>query len=406
MRRIREIEISDTEPSGDKIWLRLKNGTAELYCHINGNWEKITSATSAGGGGLTKEELDAINEQINEISQSCVTANTNANIAKTTAQTANTTASEANTLAQDAKTTASEAKSLAEDANRSYNTFANQVSTFTTRLEGVENDVKESNSYASEALGKADTVSGKVDNISNEIISIKESIKELSLTADNVSLTTDDANLTGASNVKDALEKIAAKVWYTAITFKNTSASPEAKTYEIGKTLDAPTITWTTSKTPTAITVNGTAIDKSSTSYTLTSPLTSTTNVTVKVTDEMGGKLSNTFTWTFGYAVYTGMATIPTEYTQSWVKRTIGGKSVKTSAAGNYTMKGSTTNEYWWIAVPSAWNVKFFTGIGPIDMDLMATLTDFVNDEGKTVPMKIYKAQQVQGSDTTITVKQ
>lgn len=404
MRRIREIEISDTEPSGDKIWLRLKNGTAELYCHINGNWEKITSATSAGGGGLTKEELDAINEQINEISQSCVTANTNANIATTNAQTANTTASEANTLAQVAETTASEAKKLAEDANMSYNTFANQVSTFTTRLEGVENDVMESNSYASEALDKANTVSGKVDNISSEIISIKESIKELSLTADNVSLTTDDANLTGASNVKDALEKIAAKVWYTAITFKNTSASPEAKTYEIGKTLDAPTITWTTSKTPTAITVNGKAIDKSSTSYILASQLSSTTNVTLKVTDEMGGTASKTFTWTLAYAIYTGMATIPSEYTQEWVKNKFT-KTLKTSASGTYTMKASTSGEYWWIVVPSSWSISFSTSLGRIDMDEPATISEFVNDEGKTVSMKIYKAKQVQGSDTSITVK-
>lgn len=404
MRRIREIEISDCEPSGDKIWLRLKNGTAELYCHINGNWEKITSATSAGGGGLTQDELDAINEQINEIRQSCVTANTNANIAKTNAQTANTTASEAKTLAQDADTTASDAKNLAEEANRNYNTFANQVSTFTTRLEGVENDVKEANSDASGALDKANTVSGRVDNISNEIILIKESIKELSLTADNVSLTTDDVNLTGASNVKDALEKIAAKVWYTVITFKNTSANPEARTYEIGKTLAAPTISWTTSKTPTAITVNGTAVDKSSTSYTLTSQLTSTTNVTVKVTDDMGGKASKTFTWTFAYAIYTGMATIPSEYTQEWVKNTFT-KTLKTSASGTYTMKASTSGEYWWIVVPSSWSISFSTSLGRIDMDEPATISEFVNDEGKTVSMKIYKAKQVQGSDTSITVK-
>ena len=404
MRRIREIEISDTEPSGDKIWLRLENGTAELYCHINGNWEKITSATSVGGGGLTQEELDAINEQINEISQSCAIANTNANIAKTNAQTANTTAYDAKTIAQEANTTASDAKTLAEEANRDYNTFANQVSTFTTRLEGVENEVKDANSNASEALGKANTVSGRVDNISNEIISIKDSIKDLSLTADNVSLTTDDANLTGASNVKDALEKIAAKVWYTAITFKITSASPEAKTYEIGKTLSAPTISWTTSKTPTAITVNGSAIDKSSTSYTLTSQLASTTNVTLKVTDDMGGTASKTFTWTFAYAIYTGMATIPSEYTQEWVKNTFT-KTLKTSASGTYTMKGSTSGKYWWIVVPSSWSISFFTSFGPIDMDKPATISEFVNDEGKTVSMKIYKAQQVQGSDTSITVK-
>lgn len=403
MRRIREIEISDCEPSFDKLWLKLRNGKAELYCHINGEWDKI-SADGSGGGSLSSEEIEAINKKIDEITNSCATAYTNANEAKNTASDAKDIADDAKQTASDAKVAADDAKAKADEANRNYNTFANQVSTFESNLQDLDNNVTEAKSNSSEAKNAVTTLSDSVNTMGNRIDNLQGQIDDLSFTADNVTLSSDDVNLKDTINVLTALEKIAAKVWYAAITIKSTSAEPATGTYEIGKTLSAPTISWTTSKTPTAITVNGAAIDKSSTSYTLTSQLSSTTNVTVKVTDDMGGTASKTFTWTFAYAIYTGMATIPSEYTQEWVKNTFT-KTLKTSASGTYTMKASTSGEYWWIVVPSSWSISFSTSLGRIDMDEPATISEFVNDEGKTVSMKIYKAKQVQGSDTSITVK-
>ena len=403
MRRIREIEISDCEPSFDKLWLKLRNGKAELYCHINGEWDKI-SADGSGGGSLSSEEIEAINSKIDEITSACASVTNTANESKKNASDAVELAGDAKGIAENAESLANNALESANTANQNYNTFANQVSTFESNIQDLANNVTEAKSNASEAKNAVTTLSDSVTTMGNRIDNLQGQIVGLSLTADNVTLSSDDVNLKDTINVLTALEKIAAKVWYAAITIKSTSAEPPTGTYEIGKTLSAPTISWTTSKTPTAITVNGTAIDKSSTSYTLKSQLASTTNVTLKVTDDMGGTASKTFTWTFAYAIYTGMATIPSEYTQEWVKNTFN-KTLKTSASGTYTMKASTSDEYWWIVVPSSWSISFSTSLGQIDMDKPATISEFVNDEGKTVSMKIYKAKQVQGSDTSITVK-
>lgn len=403
MRRIREIEISDCEPSFDKLWLKLRNGKAELYCHINGEWDKI-SADGSGGGSLSSEEIEAINSKIDEITSACASVTKTANESKKNASYAIEQAGDAKGIAENAESLANNALESANTANQNYNTFANQVSTFESNLQDLANNVTDAKSNASEAKKAVTALSDSVTTMGNRIDNLQGQIDGLSLTADNVTLSSDDVNLKDTITVIAALEKIAAKVWYAAITIKSTSAEPATGTYEIGKTLSAPTISWTTSKTPTAITVNGTAIDKSSTSYTLTSQLASTTNVTVKVTDEMGGTASKTFTWTFAYAIYTGMATIPSEYTQEWVKNTFT-KTLKTSASGTYTMKASTSGKYWWIVVPSSWSISFSTSLGQIDMDEPATISEFVNDEGKTVSMKIYKAKQVQGSDTSITVK-
>ena len=403
MRRIREIEISDCEPSFDKLWLKLRNGNAELYCHINGEWDKI-SADGSGGGSLSSEEIEAINSKIDEITSACASVTRTANESKKNASDAVELAGDAKGIAENAESLANNALESANTANKNYNTFANQVSTFESNLQDLANNVTDAKSNASEAKKAVTALSDSVTTMGNRIDNLQGQIDGLALTADNVTVSSEDVNLKDTTNVITALEKIAAKVWYAAIIIKSTSAEPATGTYEIGKTLSAPTISWTTSKTPTAITVNGTAIDKSSTSYTLKSQLASTTNVTLKVTDEMGGTASKILTWTFAYAIYTGMATIPSEYTQEWVKNTFT-KTLKTSASGTYTMKASTSGKYWWIVVPSSWSISFSTSLGRIDMDEPAIISEFVNDEGKTVSMKIYKAKQVQGSDTSITVK-
>ena len=158
-----------------------------------------------------------------------------------------------------------------------------------------------------------------------------------------------------ADDVKAAIEKLAAKVWYTKISITSYTATPASGTYEVGCTVNKPTLSWKTSKTPVKTVVNGvTQANPSTTSYVMPTDLTNTKTVSLAVTDEAGGTDTKTLTWTFAYGVYVGMATVPTDLTQDWIKNTLGGKTLKTTAKGTYTMKGSDT-KYWWIATPKAW---------------------------------------------------
>lgn len=230
-------------------------------------------------------------------------------------------------------------------------------------------------------------------------------IGALELTADKVALETDDGNLSGASSVKEALEKIAAKVWYTKISITSLSAAPAAGTFEEGATVAAPTLTWVVSRAPVKTEVDGVGLaDPSATTCTLAADITSSKTVTLTVTDEQGGTASASKAWTFCKALYQGMAEAAGAYDEEWVKKTLGGKRLAQSAKGSYTMKASGT-EYWHIAAPSAWTLTFTTAVGDGGASKVGEVAGFVNDQGKAVPMTVYRADERQGSDYTITVK-
>lgn len=260
----------------------------------------------------------------------------------------------------------------------------------------TEDDLKAIETKISSSLNEAKSYTDE------EVKSVSDKIADIDLAADKVSLDSADANLSSLDNVKAALEAIAAKVWYTKIAITAFNASPNSGTFEIGATVTKPTFTWTTSKTPAKTVINGQTVTGSS--YTMSSDITATKTITLSVTESEGGVATASKTYTFGYAIYTGMGTVPSEFTQDWIKNTLGGKSIKTTAAGSYTMKGSTTNQYWWIVAPSSWSISFKTSLGSGGAEKVGTVDSFVNDQGKTVSMTIYRASKVQGSDMTITV--
>lgn len=233
-----------------------------------------------------------------------------------------------------------------------------------------------------------------------------QKIADLDLSAEKVTLASADENLTDAGNIKAALEKMAAKVWYSKIALQGLAVTAGGKngTYEVGTTVAAPTLAWKTTKTPVKTVCDGKTLSATATSYTAAADITANKTIAVTVTESEGGTATASLTWAFAYAVYTGMATVPASLTQEWVKTTLGGKALKTSAKGDYTMKGST-DKYWWIVVPSAWAVKFTTKIGDGGAEKAGEVAGFVNDAGRTVPMTVYRANQLQGSDITITVE-
>lgn len=399
MGRIREIEVSALPPSKDKLWMRLQSGDkCDILCYINGDWVKVTTASSSSGGGMSDEELEEIEQRISDIETACAAATKTANAASTAAAKAQAAAGTATTTADSATATANEAKTEAATANKNYNTLANQISTIETTANKAASDVLDAKSDAKTAAADAKNALEIANNLNNAEVNAK-----------NVKLESGNSNLAGTSTVLSAIEKLAAKVWYEKIAISTFTATPSAGTFEVGVSVSAPTFSWATTKTPAKTVINGTTLaDPTVTTYSMSSAITTTKAVTLTVTesDEQAATASKSLTWTFGYGVYTGMATIPSSFTQDWIKNTLGGKSIKTTAKGDYTMKGSTTSQYWWLVVPTSWSIAFKTSLGSGGAEKVGTVASFVNDQGTTVSMSVYRASKVQGSDMTITVTQ
>lgn len=350
---IREIETSTTPPPVDRLWLRLKGaGKCELLYFAEGRWRGLTTEGQSAGGGLTDEEREALEAQI----------------------------AAAEKKAANAEKTATEAKEYA-DAK-----------------------ISELTDGAPEALDTFKELADKAEALEGAMTALEGKIPEVS--AENTSLASDNANLSDVTNVKAALEKLALKVWYSPIAITSFAASPSGGTFERGYTVKAPKLTWATSKTPKKAVVNGvTLADPSQKTYTMPYDITANASVTLTVTepDSQGATATKSVTYAFGYAIYTGMAADTTTFTAEWIRKTIGGKSVKTSAKGTYQMKGST-DKYWWLIAPTAWSVSFSTTLGEGGAEKVGEVADFMNDQGLAVPMSVYRANKIQGSNMNITV--
>lgn len=233
---------------------------------------------------------------------------------------------------------------------------------------------------------------------------------EIEMIADKVSFYSDNTNLSSASTVKDAIELIANKAWYTQISISSFTSSPSAGTYEVGKVLSSPiTLSWATSKAFTKAVLSGavshTTTDPSVKSYKYTSSISTNKTFTLTVTEAEGKTAAKSLSFTFKYALYQGMAEIPSSYTSSWVKSTLRGKALADNWKSSFTVKASTT-KYWWFVYPKSWGTASFkTSLGDTTMVDVIDIDDFVNDEGVTVPMKVLRFPDLQNSDVTLTGK-
>ena len=233
---------------------------------------------------------------------------------------------------------------------------------------------------------------------------------EIEMIADKVSFDSDNTNLSSASTVKDAIELIANKAWYTQISISSFTSSPAAGTYEVGKVLSSPiTLSWATSKSFTKAVLSGavshTITDPTIKNYKYTSSISNNKTFTLTVTEAEGKTAAKSLSFAFKYALYQGMAEIPSSYTSSWVKSTLGGKALADNWKSSFTVKASTT-KYWWFVYPKSWgNASFKTSLGDTTMVDVIDIDDFVNDEGVTVPMKVLRFPDLQNSDVTLTGK-
>lgn len=233
------------------------------------------------------------------------------------------------------------------------------------------------------------TINGKV--LSEDIV----------LTADDIGVTTEtdtdlategmaaDAKATG-----DAINEInrqIADILYKAITiskFTNT-----VNTAEKGDTIDSVTFNWTTSKTPSTITLAGESLDVSATSHTY-SDLGLTKDSVVKswelvVTDERDAQAKKSTSITFLDRVYYGAAAEPASYDSAFIM-SLANKPLSSGKVTSFTATAGA-GQYVYYCLPTYMGTCLFN-VGGFDggVNLVDTI-ELVNQHGHAQNYYIYR---------------
>lgn len=132
---------------------------------------------------------------------------------------------------------------------------------------------------------------------------------------------------------------------------KINSFTTDKGTQARGTTITSVTLSWTTNKTPTSLTLDSTAIDASTKSKTISGLSIKWDNNktwTLKATDEKGATSTTTATISFGNYIYYGVGTTENNFTSSFVT----GLSKRLQTSKAYDFSVTPSNQYIYYAVP------------------------------------------------------
>ena len=118
---------------------------------------------------------------------------------------------------------------------------------------------------------------------------------------------------------------------------------------ELGTTVTSVTLTWSTSKDPVALTLEGASIDATKKSHTYTGlNLKASKTYTLKAKDERGAEPSKTTTLTFCNGIYYGVGSTAGSFTSAFVT----GLTKKLQTAKAYDFTVSPSDQYIYYALP------------------------------------------------------
>lgn len=200
----------------------------------------------------------------------------------------------------------------------------------------------------------------------------------------------------------ETLEEQLADLLYTAISI--TSFGHNAGTQEMGATVTALTLSWKTNKTPTALTLDGEAIDVNLTSKAL-SGLSITKDSgkswTLKATDERDAVATKSTSISFLNGVYYGAASNPAAINSAFV---LGLTKTLTSTRARTITVDAGAGEHIWYCLPTRLGKCTFT-VGGFEggFDLVDTIS-FTNSSGFTENYYIYRSSQTDLGSTKVVV--
>lgn len=200
----------------------------------------------------------------------------------------------------------------------------------------------------------------------------------------------------------DTLKQQMANLLYTAISV--TSFSHNAGTKEYGQTVSSVTLSWAINKTPTALTLDGEALDVSARSKALTGlSITKDNNKTWKLvaTDEREATSTKTTTISFCNGVYYGVGAAQDAYDSAFVLGLT--KNLRSNKLTSVTVTAGA-GEYIFYCLPKRMGTCTFK-VGGFEggFELVATMS-FTNASGYTEDYYIYKSVNANLGKTTVSI--
>ena len=262
------------------------------------------------------------------------------------------------------------------------------------------------------------TVQANIDNVAESLASTKVDVSDI---VDNLNTTTEGKVLSANQGnvLQNQIIEINSKLadlMYEAITIpsftiSSLTSSGTGGTFtkspvELGTTVTSVTLTWSTSKAPNALTLDGTSMDISKKSHTYNNlNLTGTKTYTLKATDDRDAVATNTATLTFCNRVCYGAAEMPATIDSDFVM-SLETKSLATSKTNNKVKYNAGDGQYLWYCVPTHFGACTFTdvetGLGA-GLALVATVS-VTNASGYTENYYVYKSDYAGLGSLTVKV--
>lgn len=245
---------------------------------------------------------------------------------------------------------------------------------------------------------------GKVLTVGEDGVITFSDSTALGSTAEKVSYE-NDVYFTDVTNLKQAVDKILAKVYYEEPEITSFTMTPATDVYEIGTVIPADTIefSWAVNKEikSQALTDCTVAVDDRSAVY--GAELSNTKTFVLTVSDgEKAATASKKIS--FLNKGYWGSAAVPDEYNSEFVLGLSGSKFV-TGKAGTYSMS-VVADEYGFLALPTSFGTVSSVWIGGFEVTVETAATiSFTNASGKTSSYNIYKTGRSGLGSITMEIK-
>lgn len=233
--------------------------------------------------------------------------------------------------------------------------------------------------------------------VAAEINKVREEMQEITPSGSGTAADTSYGNY-GYETVGDALDSLL----YKAIAIN--SFSHNAGTKEMGSTVTSVTLSWSTNKTPTGLTLDGEAIDVSLTSKALTGlSITSNKSFTLVATDEKDATATKTATISFLNGLYYGIGTVDASgITDSFIQGLT--KTLTSSKAKTFTVDPAS-GEYIYYAIPTRFGTPtFYVGGFEGGFELLTTV-QYTNASGYSEAYDVHRSTNAGLGSTEVVVK-
>lgn len=299
-------------------------------------------------------------------------------------------------------------------SNTAHNDIRELVSSLDTKVNNFLDVDDTTKDQLSEVLTLISDNKGTLDDITSNKVNKSDVVDNLETTTEGKVLSANQGNV--LQNQITEINSKLADLMYEAITIPSFSVSSLTSTgtggtftkspVELGTTVTSVTLTWSTSKSPSALTLDGVAIDATKKSHTYSDlSLKDSKTYTLKATDERGAAPTKTTTLTFCNRVCYGAAAAPDTINSDFVM-SLATRNLATSRTNNSVKYNAGEGQYLWYCVPTRLGQCSFTdvetGLGA-GLSLVDTIS-VTNASGYTENYYVYKSDYAGLGSLTVKV--